>query len=82
MESVRKKSKISEFLEQNEKAREEFEKTAKEIREAEKNKTNYKEQCRFYDRERKKCMALKDVYCDKEDKICAFFKKGVRENEE
>lgn len=47
------------------------------------NESDYKEQCRFYDRVRKKCIALKEVYCDKEEKMCAFFKKeGAEENEQ
>lgn len=35
---------------------------------------HYKEQCRFYDRRWERCTALKDVYCEKEEKMCAFFK--------
>lgn len=47
------------------------------------NESEYKEECRFYDKERKKCTALKELYCDKEERLCAFFKKkGAWVNED
>ncbi len=39
------------------------------------NESIYKEDCRFYDKGRKKCIALKELYCDKEEKACVFYKK-------
>lgn len=37
-----------------------------------------KNQCKFYKASLKRCIALKEVYCDKEE--CTFYKpKGVRE---
>lgn len=44
------------------------------MEEKKKIEADYKQMCRFYDRERKKCIALKEVYCDKEEKMCVFFK--------
>lgn len=36
---------------------------------------SYKESCRFYDNKRKKCIALKKLYCELEEKQCVFYKK-------
>jgi hypothetical protein len=30
--------------------------------------------CRFYDDLRHNCKALNDLYCEKEEKLCSFFK--------
>ncbi len=31
-------------------------------------------QCAFYDKDRHNCKALKELYCEKEEKMCSFFK--------
>lgn len=34
-----------------------------------------KDTCKFYDKEKKNCKALNDLYCVKERKPCSFHKK-------
>lgn len=38
--------------------------------------------CRFYDTLRHNCKALKELYCEKEEKLCSFFKPKEEEKEE
>lgn len=44
------------------------------MEEKKKNETDYKQNCRFYDKKRKRCIALKEVYCDIEENMCVFYK--------
>ena len=39
---------------------------------------NLMEDCIFYDRKKKQCRALKQLYCATEDKPCNFYKEKVR----
>lgn len=41
---------------------------------SEKNNNKIKTDCRFYDKEKRQCKALNNVYCAIEEKPCRFYK--------